>query len=200
MKELEEYNKNLDGLYILRDKLAGYRDKKFGPENEYLHPFYDRSLNNALNQIDLNIGLKHLIVSHKTGKKEEANYFTRAVAHTAYEILVNSGNLLGSEVPKFVAKHLPDSEKFAAAKRILKEINLLRKDHEAYLEQIRHNLFGHKHPTAIIQMHLSNELDIVKVYEICYKLSTISHQYLGATLYLTQEIEPTLTSKKNNDL
>lgn len=115
MSIVNTYDETIDKLIPLIRNLSEY-PKRYNGKHPELHHFFDRALNGALAQQDLTIGLKHLVVNLKEQNKPiEANYSARAMVVTAYDILDNSGRLLGKEVIGFVKKHIPSSNHYAEA-------------------------------------------------------------------------------------
>ena len=194
MRIVETYDATLKGLQPLIKSLSGYPERYNGKYPELQH-FFDRALNGALAQVDLTIGLKHLIVSFQEGRHIEANYFARAMAVTAYDILLKSGQLVGKEVREFVMKHISTSKYYAEAAQYVKQINQMKLENEHYLKEIRNNVFGHKDGNGLKQFEMINKLEINKVNRICYELQMKNHDLVGSILYLTGEIEEYLNAE-----
>ncbi|MDI6815789.1 MAG: hypothetical protein QME41_01160 [Actinomycetota bacterium] len=134
-------------------------------EHKYLHPICDKGLFNALNMVDLIMGLKYLDVSNAVQNQSEANYFARIVAHSAYEILNHQNKILGIEVIRLVEERLT-GEALSDVQESMKALRRIKKEHFAYLKFIRNNLFGHKLGCGIILAESMLEIDNAKTYSI----------------------------------
>lgn len=156
-------------------------------EHKELYPFFDRNLFNALNQLDLIIGLKYLDLSHGVGNKSESRYFARVVATTSYEILKDLNQVMGKELRNFVIEK--KGEDFLNEINLtVSKLNVLKKANQNMLKEIRHNLFGHKMDNGLHQAEKIWGLDVQKIYRIGRSVFDIQIKLLGQMTKLITEI------------
>lgn len=147
---LSSYDEAIVSTNNLIRTLRAYPTLLDEKENLYMHQFFDKCLFTALNQLDLIIGLKYLDISNAMKNQIEANYFSRIVAHTSFEILNDLNKLAGKQIREFVLSNCT-KEVLSDIDTAIRELNIIKKEKLKILKEIRNNLFGHKHANAFSQ-------------------------------------------------
>lgn len=134
-------------------------------KHRYLYPIFDRALFNAINGIDLITGLKYLDVSIAMKNDFEANYFSRIVAHSSYEILNHQEKIVGKDVFDLVDNKL-GKDASEGIREVTKRLRRIKKDHLLLLKSIRNNLFGHKMESGISLAEQTLKVNSKTIYNI----------------------------------
>lgn len=173
-------NRNVAGLKMYPEAL----DK---PEHKYLHPVFDKALFNALCTLDLITELKYLDLANAAKNAWEANFFSRVVAHSCFEILDNFNAIAGREILELVKTRLgPGALKDLHAR--VREMNQINRKDGPYLKAIRNNLFGHRMKVGLQQ---AEEMLLIKpapIYQLGRRIFRIEVDIMGAYMELLKAL------------
>ena len=133
------------------------------------------------------IGLKYLDLSQAVGNNLEANYFTRVVALSSYEILNDLNKLAGKKIRNFVIGKIGEAG-FYEIDESIKSLNKLKKENLKKIKEIRNNVLAHKLRNAHQQAEMIVSIDMKEIYDIGNQIFQIQMGLIGNYTKLIEKI------------
>lgn len=155
---LKDYDRNIEGATYLVNNLRAHSWVLADPAHSDLHPYFNKSLFAAMNNLDLLIGLKYLDLSHRMGFVGEAKYFARIVALHLYEILVAPHKLFDKQTRVSIIDQL-GPQALTEINNLMHQLNKIHGECSTNLKRIRNDTIAHREADAVKQADAINQIE-----------------------------------------